>query len=102
MTNGAPDCSIILAAGKGTRMGSGSMPKVCFPVNGVPAVNRALEIYRNCGIRQHVLIVGSHAGQVVETVGGAFENVSFVYQAEQLGTAHALRCVYRNLSLLPD
>ena len=69
MNNGAPDCSIILAAGKGTRMGSATTPKVCFPVNGVPAVCRALETYRACGIAQHILIVGSLAGKVVETVG---------------------------------
>ena len=46
MNNGAPDCGIILAAGKGTRMGSSTTPKVCFPVNGVPAICRALSTYR--------------------------------------------------------
>ena len=102
MNNNAPDCSIILAAGKGTRMGSATTPKVCFPVNGVPAVCRALETYRACGIAQHILIVGSLAGKVVETVGEQFENVVFVYQKDQLGTAHALQCVYRNISLLDD
>ena len=102
MNNGVPDCGIILAAGKGTRMGSATTPKVCFPVNGVPAVCRALATYRSCGIAQFVLIVGSLAGKVVETVGEQFENVTFVYQKDQLGTAHALRCVYRNISLLPD
>ena len=102
MNNGVPDCGIILAAGKGTRMGSATTPKVCFPVNGVPAICRALATYRACGIAQFVLIVGSLAGKVVETVGEQFENVTFVYQKEQLGTAHALRCVYRNISLLPD
>ena len=102
MNNGAPDCGIILAAGKGTRMGSAATPKVCFPVNGVPAVCRALSTYRSCGINQYIVIVGSLAGKVVETIGEQFENVAFVYQKDQLGTAHALRCVYRNISLLDD
>lgn len=102
MNNGAPDCGIILAAGKGTRMGSATTPKVCFPVNGVPAVCRALSTYRSCGINQYIVIVGSLAGKVVETIGEQFENVAFVYQKDQLGTAHALRCVYRNISLLDD
>ena len=62
-------CGIILAAGKGTRMGSATTPKVCFPVNGVPAVCRALSTYRNCGIGQYVVIVGSLAGKVVEKAG---------------------------------
>ena len=102
MNNNAPDCGIILAAGKGTRMGSATTPKVCFPVNGVPAVCRAIATYRACGISQYILIVGSLAGKVVETVGEQFENVAFVYQKDQLGTAHALRCVYNNISFLDD
>ena len=102
MNNGAPDCGIILAAGKGTRMGSATTPKVCFPVNGEPAICRALATYRACGISQYILIVGNLAGKVMETVGSQFENVAFIYQKDQLGTAHALRCVYRNLSLLND
>jgi len=85
----APRFSIILAAGKGTRMRSSSLHKVCFPIDGRPAINRAIEIYNSCGIRHHIVVVGALAGQVVETVGGAFDNVQFVYQREQLGTADA-------------
>ena len=87
----APPFSIILAAGKGTRMRSAACHKVCFPVAGKPAIHRALERYNACGIGHHVLVVGALAGQVVETVGQAFQNVSFVYQSEQRGTAHATR-----------
>ena len=36
-------------------------------------------------------MVGSLAGQVVETVGKTFRNVQFAYQAEQSGTADAAR-----------
>ncbi len=98
----APKFSIILAAGKGTRMGSTKMPKVCFPVAGVPAVNRAIETYDACGIAQHVVVVGAMAGQVVETVGARFENAVFAYQAEQLGTAHATRVGLDALSTIDD
>lgn len=91
MPTRAPEFSIVLAAGKGTRMGSATMPKVCFPVAGLPAINRAIETYNACGIAQHVVVVGAMAGQVVETVGTKFKNAVFAYQAEQLGTAHATR-----------
>jgi N-acetylgalactosamine kinase len=91
MATRAPRCTIILAAGAGTRMGSTTRHKVCFPIDGQPAVNRAIKIYNECGIAQHILVVGALAGQVIETVGGAFENVIFVYQAQRLGTAHAAR-----------
>ena len=87
----APRYTIILAAGEGTRMGSTTQHKVCCPIKGQPAVNRAIEIYNKCGIEQHILVVGALAGQVIETVGSAFENVIFAYQAQRLGTAHAAR-----------
>lgn len=87
----APKYSIILAAGKGTRMHSATLPKVCFPIDGQPAINRSLAVYKGCGIESHIIVVGYLAGQVVETVGREHEGVIFVYQAEQLGTAHAAR-----------
>ena len=87
----APHYSIVLAAGEGTRMGSTTRNKVCFPIDGQPAINRALKIYNECGIKQHIVVVGALAGQVIETVGAAFDNAVFVYQAERLGTAHAAK-----------
>ena len=60
MANRSPEYTIVLAAGKGSRMNSSSVPKVCFPVNGIPAVNRALKIYNDCGIKQHILVVANY------------------------------------------
>jgi len=94
----APRYSIILAAGKGTRMQSATCHKVCFPVDGVPTINRAIASYNQCGMGRHVVVVGSLAGQVVETVGRAFNNVQFTYQAEQAGTADAARSGLRALA----
>ncbi|MGD9139020.1 MAG: NTP transferase domain-containing protein [Desulfobacterales bacterium] len=85
----SPRFSIVLAAGEGTRMGSATRQKVCSPVNGLPAIHQALKTYNQCGIRQHIIVVGALAGQVVETVGLAIDNAIFVYQTKRLGTAHA-------------
>ncbi len=93
----APRFSIILAAGKGSRMLSATCHKVCFTVDGVPAIDRALEVYTGCGIARHVVVVGTMAGQVIETVGRAFPNVVFAYQAEAWGTADAARVGLRAL-----
>lgn len=98
----APRYSIILAAGKGTRMQSAACHKVCFPVDGVPAINRAIAIYNQCGIGRHTVVVGSLAGQVVETVGRVFGNAQFAYQAEQNGTADAARVGLRALAEAED
>ena len=72
-------------------MGSINRNKVCFPIDGKPAVNRALDTYNACGVRQHILVVGAFADDVMKTVGAEYENLIFAYQAEQLGTAHAAR-----------
>jgi len=98
----APKYSIILAAGKGTRMRSAALHKVCFPIDGQPVINRNLAVYKGCGINSHIVVVGSLAGQVVETVGREHEGVIFVYQAEQLGTANAARQGAGALALLNE
>jgi N-acetylgalactosamine kinase len=86
-----PIISIILAGGKGTRMQSADRHKVCFDIAGRPAIVRAIDTYKSCGITQHVVVVGALAGQVIETVGRHHEGVIFAYQAEQRGTGHATK-----------
>jgi N-acetylgalactosamine kinase len=86
-----PIISIILAGGKGTRMQSADRHKVCFDIAGRPAIVRAIDTYKSCGIAQHVVVVGALAGQVIETVGRHHEGVIFAYQAEQRGTGHATK-----------
>lgn len=80
---------VLLAAGKGTRMGSRYMAKVCFEIGGVPAINRLIETFKSKGFAKFLVVVGSMAGQVLETVGKAHPDVTFVYQSSQLGTGHA-------------
>jgi len=84
--------SIILAAGKGTRMGATDRPKVCFELDGAPVIVRAIETYARCGVRHHVLVVGDRAEQVMATVAARCPGAIFAYQAEQKGTGHATRC----------
>jgi N-acetylgalactosamine kinase len=94
----APIYSIILAAGKGRRMRSQTLHKVCFPIMGVPAIHRALDAYNRIGVIRNVIVVGELAGQVVETVGKKFRNCLFAYQPEPLGTGDAAG---RGLEALP-
>ena len=102
MSGQAPKYCIILAGGKGTRMKSSSLHKVCFPIDGRPAINRALDIYNSCGISQPILVVGKLAGQVVETVGREFSNVIYAYQAEPHGTAHAVKSALTSFNAIDD
>ena len=102
MSKTVPDYVVILAAGKGSRMCSDSCPKVCFKVNGVPAINRALQTYTDCGIPQAVAVVGTLAEQVMNTVTPEFPNTLYAYQCEQKGTANAIRCALAAMKNVPD
>jgi N-acetylgalactosamine kinase len=83
--------SIILAAGAGTRMGSTERHKVCFEIDGQPAIERLLDTCSICGIGRHVVVVGDKAQQVMVTVARTAERAIFAYQAEQRGTGHAAK-----------
>jgi bifunctional UDP-N-acetylglucosamine pyrophosphorylase/glucosamine-1-phosphate N-acetyltransferase len=78
---------IILAAGAGTRMKS-ALPKMLQPLAGKPLLQHVLDSAR--GLNPAAIhVVYGHGG---ETVPRAFahEKVSWVLQAQQLGTGHAV------------
>ena len=102
MSKIVPNYVIVLAAGKGSRMRSDSCPKVCFKVNGVPAINRALKTYMDCGISQAVLVVGNLAEKVMSTVTPEYPDVLYAFQAEQKGTANAIRSALTAMKNVPD
>lgn len=77
--------SLILAAGKGTRMKS-EKSKVLHEVNGTPMVKRVLNTMKNIGIEKNIFILGHKKEDVLSVMG----EVEYVEQAEQLGTGHAV------------
>jgi bifunctional UDP-N-acetylglucosamine pyrophosphorylase / glucosamine-1-phosphate N-acetyltransferase len=88
-TTSNPEVSVvILAGGMGTRMRS-RIPKVLHRAGGLPliehVVNTALKITTADRI---TVVVGSQADRVQAAL--SHRAVQFVYQAEQLGTGHAV------------
>lgn len=81
--------AVILAAGKGTRMG-GDLPKVCHEVGGQPMVRIVVEACRRAGCGLIVVVVGYRQELVRAALAG--EGVVFSVQDEQLGTGHAVMC----------
>ena len=79
--------TIILAAGKGTRMKS-KLPKVLHKVSGKPMLEHVIEAAKAAGSTREVVVIGSGAELVQQT----FSEVEFVMQEEQLGTGHAVLC----------
>jgi len=81
--------AIILAAGKGTRMRS-DLPKPIMPFKSKPIIQHIIESFRNAGVSDINLIVGYGAEQVKDKIGNS---VTYYTQAEQQGTAHAVKQV---------
>lgn len=79
--------TIILAAGKGTRMKS-SLPKVLHKVSGKSMLQHVLDAANGAGAEKNIVIVGFGRDQVQQAIS---DDVKFVVQEEQLGTAHAVR-----------
>jgi N-acetylgalactosamine kinase len=86
-----PFATIILAGGKGTRMGSRDRHKVCFEVAGVPVIIRALETCNLCGTWLNIVVVGTMAENVMGTVGPRFPGTAYAFQEKPLGTGDAAR-----------
>ncbi len=89
--------SLILAAGKGTRMAS-DLPKVLHNVCNKPMVVYAMSAAADAGAAECCVIIGYKGSLVqreIETyikMGEVKEPVTFVEQKEQLGTGHAVKC----------
>ncbi len=83
--------TIILAAGKGTRMKS-KLPKVLHKVCGKPMLQHVIDAAKAAGSSREVVVIGSGSEKVKEQISG----VEFVLQAEQLGTGHAVLSAKEN------
>ena len=79
---------IVLAAGQGKRMRS-DLPKVLHPLAGRPLLAHVLDAARALEPRR-IVVVHGHGGEKVRAAF-AGQPIDWVVQAEQLGTAHAVR-----------
>lgn len=80
--------AVVLAAGKGTRMGS-DLPKVVHEAAGKPLVRWVVDSLLAAGVGEVIVVVGHRAPLVEECLRG-IEGVSFVVQREQRGTGDAV------------
>ncbi|MBW6485987.1 MAG: NTP transferase domain-containing protein [Syntrophobacterales bacterium] len=79
--------TIILAAGKGTRM-KAEIAKVLHPLGGVPLLSWPIKAAREAGSSRIVVVIGHQA----ERIRALFQesDLLFVEQRELLGTGHAV------------
>ena len=77
---------VILAAGQGKRMRS-NLPKVLHPLGGRPMIKYVLDTASALNPSFLVMVVGQGAEQVRTALD---QNVTFVEQAQRMGTGHAV------------
>ncbi|MEX1297532.1 MAG: NTP transferase domain-containing protein [Desulfotignum sp.] len=88
---------IVLAAGKGSRMGS-SLPKVLHKVAGKPMILHVIACARQVVPDDRIYVVVGHQAETVQqTVSGCYQ-VKFSIQRQLLGTGDAVKCA---LPVLP-
>lgn len=90
--------AIVLGAGKGTRMKS-DLAKVLHLVVGRPMLLWALDVLEAADVDETVVVVGHQADAVRAILP---TGVGSAYQAEQLGTGHAVMVALESLELEPD
>ncbi|MFB6181385.1 MAG: sugar phosphate nucleotidyltransferase [Candidatus Magasanikbacteria bacterium] len=90
--------SVILAAGKGTRLNCTEIPKVMLKLNGKPMVEHTVENLEEAGFssQEIIMVVGFQKEKVKEYFG---DRVKYANQKEQLGTAHA---AFKGMKQLSD
>jgi glucose-1-phosphate thymidylyltransferase len=87
--------AVILAAGEGQRLRPFTVtrPKAMISIADKPILQFIIESLAQNGIRDIVLVVGYRKEQVYDYLGSGEQfgvNITYVTQAQQLGTAHAL------------
>src|SRR5262245_48884793 len=86
---------VILAAGKGARLYpfSERSPKPILPILNRPLLAHQIDLMRDCGISDILIVVGHLGYQVASTVGDGSSygvRIQFVEQESTLGLAHAV------------
>ncbi|TKJ39823.1 UDP-N-acetylglucosamine pyrophosphorylase [candidate division LCP-89 bacterium B3_LCP] len=86
--------TLIMAAGKGTRMKS-DLPKVLHKLRGRAMAHYVVDTARELKADPIVLIIGHKKEQVIKEFTGI--GIKFVIQEPQAGTGHAIRCAMPQL-----
>jgi bifunctional UDP-N-acetylglucosamine pyrophosphorylase/glucosamine-1-phosphate N-acetyltransferase len=90
---------VVLAAGKGKRMGA-AVPKVLCEVGGRPMVGRLIDSILASGVTKRPLVVIGYGTEIIKKYLGI--KCNYVLQTEQLGTAHAVSCTKDYLAGVDD
>lgn len=86
--------TVILAAGKGTRMKAKNRNKVTYALKGKPMILRTISILKETGIENILIVVGFAKDSVIRLLT---PDIKVVEQRKRLGTAHAVKVALRKI-----
>ena len=98
---------IIMAGGLGKRMNS-DLPKVLHKLDGIPLIVHILSKLKLLGERvkteKILIVVGKYKEQIKNTIDEyiSLPNIQYIYQAEALGTGHAIQTCRDELLNYPN
>ena len=87
--------AVILAAGKGVRLRplTDNVPKAMVKLKGKPLLEWNMEILKECGIGEILIVDGYRKEALEKYFGNSYKGipVKYLFQEKQLGTADAIR-----------
>jgi histidinol-phosphate phosphatase family protein len=81
---------VVLAGGKGTRLGLEGLPKVLVPIDGAPLIERTIASAASQGFTDFLILTGYLGEKIEEQLGDGSRfgsRIEYVREAEPLGTA---------------
>ncbi len=82
---------VVLAAGKGKRMGNPDLPKVMALLSGKELLSYVLDQAALLDSSRTIVIVGHQRQLVIDFLHRCYPRVEYAVQSEQLGTGHAVQ-----------
>tara|TARA_B100001063_G_scaffold240090_1_gene264586 strand:+ start:340 stop:1680 length:1341 start_codon:yes stop_codon:yes gene_type:complete len=92
---------VIIAGGKGTRLGDISLPKPMVNVGGKPLLEHQIELARRYGLKDILILVGYRSEQIIDYFGNGSKwgvNITYSIEEKPLGTAGALKSVEQSIN----
>lgn len=93
--------AVIIAGGKGTRLGLKDIPKPMVEINGKPLLEHQIELAKRYGIKEFFILSG-HLAHIIKDYFGDGENldvkIEHVIEPKPLGTAGALKLLEGKLN----
>lgn len=88
---------VILSGGKGSRLApiTDNYPKQLLSVVGKPILFHCIDYLRRADIDEICIVLSPHTGKIIEEAilnAGLDSSISFIYQDEPRGLAHAIGC----------